>query len=104
MRAGISFCRKEELLLQAFLNSNSHGNGHTDHGVVTCAQEAHHLNVKSACRRLCACGARVLHILFQCGKHVIRKPEQVRLIEINPYMVRIAVQALEQITTISAVP
>ena len=28
------------LLLQAFLNSNSHGNGHTDHGVVACAQEA----------------------------------------------------------------
>jgi len=27
-------------LLQAFLNSNSHGDGHTDHGVVTCAQEA----------------------------------------------------------------
>ena len=27
-------------LLQAFLNSNSHGNGHTDHGVVACAQEA----------------------------------------------------------------
>ena len=35
----------EELLLQGLLNSNSHGNGHTDHGVVTCAQEAHHLNV-----------------------------------------------------------
>ena len=32
-------------LLQRLLNSNSHGNGHTDHGVVTCAQEAHHLNV-----------------------------------------------------------
>ena len=44
-------------LLQGLLNSNSHGNGHTDHGVVTCAQEAHHLNVKSALRRLCACGA-----------------------------------------------
>ena len=33
-------------LLQGLLNSNSHGNGHADHGVVTCAQEAHHLNVK----------------------------------------------------------
>ena len=33
------------ILLAAFLNSNSHGNGHADHGVVTCAQEAHHLNV-----------------------------------------------------------
>ena len=46
-----------EILLASFLNSNSHGNGHTDHGVVACAQEAHHLNVKSACRRLFACGA-----------------------------------------------
>ena len=27
-------------LLQAFLNSNSHGDGHTDHGVVARAQEA----------------------------------------------------------------
>ena len=44
-------------LLQRLLNSNSHGNGHTDQGVVTGAQEAHHLNVKSACRRLSACGA-----------------------------------------------
>ena len=44
-------------LLQGLLNSNSNANGHTDHGVVTCAQEAHHLNVKSACRRLWACGA-----------------------------------------------
>ena len=26
---------KRELLLQGLLNSNSHGNGHTDHGVVT---------------------------------------------------------------------
>ena len=31
---------KKKLLLQRLLNSNSHGNGHTDHGVVTCAQEA----------------------------------------------------------------
>ena len=37
-----AFCRffVEELLLQRLLNSNSHGNGHTDHGVVTCAKEA----------------------------------------------------------------
>ena len=33
------------LLLQAFLNSDSHGNGHADHGVVACAQEAHHFHV-----------------------------------------------------------
>ena len=32
-------------LLQGFLNRNSQVNGHADHGVVTCAQEAHHLNV-----------------------------------------------------------
>ena len=28
-------------LLQALLNSNSHGDGSTDHGVVAHAQEAH---------------------------------------------------------------
>ena len=33
------------LLLQGLLNSNSHGDGHADHGVVAGAQEAHHLNV-----------------------------------------------------------
>ena len=33
------------LLLQRFLNSNSHGNGSADHGVVAHAQEAHHFNV-----------------------------------------------------------
>lgn len=32
------------LLLQAFLNRNSYANGHTDHGVVASAQEAHHPN------------------------------------------------------------
>jgi len=32
------------LLLLGLLNSDSHGNGHADHGVVACAQEAHHLN------------------------------------------------------------
>ena len=47
----------KRLALQSLFDSNSHGNGHADHGVVTCAQEAHHLNVKSACRRLFACGA-----------------------------------------------
>ena len=31
---------QEEKLLQGLLNSNSHGDGHADHGVVTCAQEA----------------------------------------------------------------
>ena len=46
-----------KILLQRLLNRDSHGNGHADHGVVACAQEAHHLNVKSACRRLFACGA-----------------------------------------------
>ena len=33
------------LLLQRFLNSNSHGNGSADHGVVAHAQEAHHFYV-----------------------------------------------------------
>ena len=45
------------LLLQSLFNSNSHGNGHADHGVVTCAQEAHHLNVQAAKRRLLCCSA-----------------------------------------------
>ena len=31
---GILVFRGEELLLQGLLNSNSHGNGHADHGVV----------------------------------------------------------------------
>ena len=56
-------------LLQGLLNSNSHGNGHADHGVVTSAQEAHHLNVKSACRRLSACGATA----FGTGSPAFRK-------------------------------
>ena len=46
-------------LLLAFSNCNSAGHGHTDHGVVACAQEAHHLHIKSACRRLCHWAARV---------------------------------------------
>ena len=33
------------LLLQRFLNSNGHGNGSADHGVVAHAQEAHHFHV-----------------------------------------------------------
>ena len=37
--------RKFSLLLQRFLNSNSHGNGGADHGVVAHAQEAHHFHV-----------------------------------------------------------
>jgi len=34
------FYLQKKLLLQGLLNSNSHGNGHADHGVVACAQEA----------------------------------------------------------------
>ncbi len=30
-------------LLACFLDSNSYGYGHTNHGVVTCADETHHL-------------------------------------------------------------
>jgi hypothetical protein len=44
-------------LLQSLFDCDSNANGHTHHRIVTCAQEAHHLNVKSACRRLWACGA-----------------------------------------------
>jgi len=43
---------RDIFLLQSLFNSNSHGNGHTDHGVVTSAQEAHHFNAKSAFRRI----------------------------------------------------
>ena len=57
------------LLLQRLLNSNSHGDGHTDHGVVARAQEAHHFHVKSAWRRLCACGAGT----FWAGSPTFRK-------------------------------
>ena len=32
-------------LFQSLFDSNSNANGHTDHGVVTCAQEAHHFHV-----------------------------------------------------------
>jgi len=36
-------------LLTCLFNSNGNTGGHTDHGVVTCADESHHLYVKSAC-------------------------------------------------------
>ena len=32
-------------LLQSLLNSNGHSDGHADHGVVACAQEAHHFDM-----------------------------------------------------------
>ena len=35
-----------EKLLQRFLNNDSNANGHADHGVVACAQEAHHFHIK----------------------------------------------------------
>ena len=59
------------LLLQRFLNSNSHGDGHTDHGVVASAQEAHHFHVKSACRRLFAWGARSFYVISQIRTHIV---------------------------------
>ena len=40
------------LFLHCLVYSNSDCHGHTDHGVVACAQEAHHLHGKSALRRL----------------------------------------------------
>ena len=36
---------RKDLALQSFLNSNSHGNGSADHGVVAHAQEAHHFHM-----------------------------------------------------------
>ena len=41
------------LLLQSLFNSDSHGNGHADHGVVTSAQEAHHFHVGGDGGRTC---------------------------------------------------
>ena len=34
---------KSVFLLRSFLNSNCNSNSHTNHGVVTCADETHHL-------------------------------------------------------------
>ena len=48
---------RKKLLLHSLFNSNSHGDSHADHGVVTCAQEAHHFNVKIHLRWLLYCGA-----------------------------------------------
>ena len=67
------------LLLQRFLNSNGHGDGSTDHGVVAHAQEAHHFHIKSACRRLCACGAR----LFRAANSTFHKSGNTSLIPIE---------------------
>ena len=39
------WCFREKLALQGLLNSNSDRLGHTDHGGVAGAQEAHHLDV-----------------------------------------------------------
>ena len=35
-------------LFACFFNSNSNRNGHTNHGVVTCADESHHLYASGA--------------------------------------------------------
>ena len=35
----------ENLLLQGLFHGNGDRNSHTDHGVVACAQEAHHFHV-----------------------------------------------------------
>ena len=59
-KPGRSFQRYEVLqLLLALSNCHGHGDGSADHGVVAHAQEAHHLNIKSACRRLCLWATRV---------------------------------------------
>ena len=95
----------EELLLQSLFNSNSHGNGHADHGVVACAQEAHHFHVKSALRRLLCCAVRVFACLIinreACHRGMVTQvfykeittlsrpkenyPEQVRMAQNKPF-------------------
>ena len=40
LRTGDRCVLDEELLLQGLLNSNGHGDGHTDHGVVACVGKA----------------------------------------------------------------
>ena len=67
------------LLLQCFFHGHGHGNGSTDHGVVAHAQEAHHFHIKSACRRLCACGAR----LFRAANSTFHKSGNTSLIPIE---------------------
>ena len=67
------------LLLQRLFNGHSHGNGSADHGVVAHAQEAHHFHVKSACRRLCTCGAR----LFRAANPTFHKSGNTSLIPIE---------------------
>ena len=40
LRQDVLLAFGKQRLLEALLNSNSHGDGHADHGVVACAQEA----------------------------------------------------------------
>ena len=68
-----------KLAILSLFHGNSHGNGSTDHGVVAHAQEAHHFHVKSACRRLCACGAR----LFCAANPTFHKSGNTSLIPIE---------------------
>ena len=49
-------------LLHCLFHSNSHGNGHTDHGVVTCAQEAHHFHDQAAFGGFYVAAQHVLHM------------------------------------------
>ena len=67
-KAGCCF-HKEGLLLERFRDCNRDSDGGADHGVVAHAQEAHHFHVKSAWRRLCACGAGT----FWAGSPTFRK-------------------------------
>ena len=46
-------CNSRCELLARFLDRNCNSHGHTDHGVVTCADEAHHLYVRGHGRRAC---------------------------------------------------
>ena len=52
-------------LLQGLLNSNSHGNGHTDHGVVTGAQGSEDLVLGAG------------HILHDFGNSAVKNSAQV---------------------------
>ena len=67
------------LLLQCFLHSHSHGNGSADHGVVAHAQEAHHLYVKSALRRLCGDFSRA----FEAVSPTFRKTRDTSIVSIG---------------------
>ena len=50
--SGEFHCNSRCELLACLLDSNGNGNGHTNHGVVTCADETHHLYASARLARL----------------------------------------------------